>query len=424
MPTSAHYTQAAFFQETTSGTGPANAAAWVASGVRTAPLRGSFDPSGIGQEIVPDERARERINDSLPGQQGIDNPEFTIGYEFEISGSTVADTSAIAQTQQMQLLAHCMGGIQLGTSTTASGTHSTTTVEIDATTGADEGTYVAVQLSAYTAAPTACHVRRITDLTGSVATVDQAFPNAPVDTDPVHAVAQVYVLESDLIDSSANDTTLSWLAQRGPTGGTQNWEIVGSKAQLDTITLERGALAKFALTVFGGSSTDPDTAPSPAWTSEPTFENGVIIGPDTQLFIEDYGTTTNTIIPCSSFSITPGLPVSRDETVTTTAAGLEGTACYTTRPEDMLIELSTTWTADHWADFNSGTLKTIRLSTLRPAGQNIAFSFSRVEIVKVETLENGDALHVKLMCKALEDTLDTDAANEDLHRSRMSVLYY
>ncbi len=427
MPTSAHFTALAFFQETQSGTGPANAAAWVASGVRLGPKRGSVDVSGIGEDMVADERAISRVFDEQEGQHGIDNPEFPAEFEFETNNVVTADTVQIAQTAQMQFFGHMLGGLDRGTASTASGTHSVTTIEPAATTGMDEGTFIAPALSAYTRAPAACHLRRIATLAAGVATVDQAFPNAPVDTDVVNPVATAYINQADLIDSSANDSTLSWLIQRGPTGGVQNWEVVGGKTQLDSIDLSRGALASFVTTTFGGSSSDPSEAPSPAWVDEPSLTPGVVVGPDTQVWFENYGITTNTLLDVSTFSITPGVPVSRDEVVTSNTDGMEGTSCYTTRTESTMIELNCVFNSSataFWDDWDANQLKTVRFSTLRPAGQNVGFSFPRCQVQKVSAVENGDALHVSMTLKCLEDTVNASAANDDLWRSKMTVHWY
>ena len=429
MPTSAHYTALAYWQETTSGTGPANAAAWVSNATRVGPIRGSVDVSSIGADMVDDERAVDRIYYKQQGQVGIDNPEFPAEFEFESNAATTADTSAIAVTSQMTLMEHCMGGLLLGTSTAcaAAGSHTSTAVDMDATTGCDEGTFLAVQIAAYTRAPTALHVRRVTDLTANVATVDQAFPATPADEDEVHAVAQCYVLPSELIDSTANNSTLSWLIQRGPTGGVQNWEVVGAKSQLDSISLGRGEIAKFALQTFGGSHQDPSDAPSPSWTAEPTLTAPFLVGPDCQLWVEDYGTTTNTLLDCSAFNITPGLPVSPDDGVTSNTAGMVARNGYTTRSEPTTIEVNSTFTSsatDFWNDWAVGQLKVVRFATVRPAGQNVAFHFSRCQIRKITAVENGDSLHVSMTLESLEDTYAAAAGNEDLHRSKMTILYY
>lgn len=423
MPDSAHITMAAFWQETASGTGPANATAWVSNATRMAPVRGSIDVEGIGEEIIDDMRSRERVFDEDEGQHGIDNPQWPMEYQFECSDEVVTGTNAITETAQMTFLAHILGGLNLGTRTTASGTHSSTTVEVASGTGMDEGVFIAPALSAYRE-PTACHLRRITGVSSLVLTVDQEFPNAPVNTDVINPVATVYIDQDDLLDSSANDTTLSWLLQLGPTGGDVNWECVGCKSQLDSIKLDRNAIATFVTTTFGGQSTPPDNAANPTWTTEPAYNTPVVIGPDCQVWMEDYGTTTNTLLNCSGFSITPGIPVVPEDLLTEGGVGLEARGGYTTKPDKTMIEITSTWDPAAFTDFEANTLKALRFSTLRPAGQNIGFSFPRVKIKKVSATKNGDVLQVKMLCQALEDTQLTAAANEDLYRSKMTINFY
>lgn len=416
---------AAYWQETTSGTGPANAAAWVSNATRVAPVRGSVDVSGIGEAIVPDERSRERVFDVDEGQHGIDNPEFPMEFQFEVLDAVTADTSQAAATGQTTLLGHILGGQERGYSTTAAvaGAHTGTAIELTATTGMDEGQFIAVALAGHTDT-TACHLRRITGLAAAVATVDQAFPVTPQDGDVVNAVITCYIDQDDLLDSSVNNTTLSWLLQRTATGGTANWECVGCKSQLDSISLDRGAIAKFVTTTFGGQSTPPDNAPSPSWTAEPAYNAPIVVGPDTQVWFEDYGTTTNTLLDCSSFQITPGVPVVMDPLITEGSTGMEAHGGYTTKPEDTMIELQATWSTAEFTDFEADTLKVLRFSTLRAAGQNIGFSFPRVKIRKVEGVQDGDIWRVKILCHALEDAYNSAAGNEDLHRSKMAICYY
>lgn len=427
MPGSAHYHGLAYYQESTSGTGPADAAAWVSGGTRIAPLVGSMDTSKIGPNLLDDERAYDDIFDDEPGVIGLDNPEFNFELYLETPAGSTADASQISATAQMTLFEHIMGGLHRGNTTTASGTHSLTTVEVTSVTNLEVGCHIAVALSNYTGpgGATMCHVRRVTDITSLVLTVDQAFPVAPVDTDVVNACATAYIDSSALEDSSVGPTTLSWLLSRAATGSGPNWEVLGSKAQLDSISFERDDFAKLAVSVMGGSSTTPESAPAPSWTAAPANESPFQLGRYTQFWMQDYGTTTNTVHCANAFGLEePGVPVVRAPTITTDTAGMQGTCGYTTKRADTTAAVTLfPYSSTRWTEYLNRTLKACRIANLAAAGSGCAITMPRAEVVErpdVGDVDGAQSLTFKL--KALRDT--DSVATTQLWRSKFCIVWF
>ncbi|MEM9463258.1 MAG: tetratricopeptide repeat protein [Myxococcota bacterium] len=282
MPGSAHYEKIAFALETTSGVPPVDAAAWVANGFRMSPLRGSLDVSSIGAELIPDERTSDDVYDELPGQLGIDNPEFSFdSYMTTLGAPTAVDTAPVT-TVFGRVLNNALGGsYATETTTLAGGGHTTTVVNVldAAARGIVPGSFVAIEIAGWAPGPTLCHPRRVLAVAGNTAlTLDQPLPIAPSDGEVCRGAVADFPDSSVLEDSAVGPTTLSWLLQRGPTGGSRNWLVRGAKAELGSLSFERNNYVKTSFKVMGGSSAGPNEAPSPLWTAIPSDDPPASVG--------------------------------------------------------------------------------------------------------------------------------------------------
>ena len=434
MPGSSHYNNLAFFQEiTTQGLGPANAAAWVAAmglptGARIAPLQGTVEVSGILPTLLDNESARDRITDDEPDLVGIDNPEFGFEVYAETLGAVVVDGSAAVHTAQTTLMEHTLGGADLGTTRTALGTHSTTTIELDSVAGLAVGGHIAPVLSAYTGpgGATMAHVREIIDITALVVTVDQPFPVAPVDTDEAKACITAHI-DLDVLENSSGaggPYTLSWHIGRDKATASSDatWEVYGAKAQVDSVSFERDSFAKMAFTVMGGSSERPNTAAKPAWTSDPLNQAPMQVGKLTQLWLADYD-TAGAVVDCNAFSLEFGVPVTRAPTITTNSDGMQGTACYTTAREDTVASITLfPHTSALWGEFDTRTLKACRYAILAPPGSGFAVTLPRCEVRAPDFADVDGAAGNTFELKALPD--DNLRGTTELVRSKIKLVWY
>ena len=135
MATSSHPSQLGYFQETTSGTAPANAAAW-ASETRLKHIADSLDISGVKQQVVDDMNAQVNIFGQNQKKKGLKNG-FTVPFSLYATGTgaTTADGSQVAEIDLMTVLDHCWGGLHRGNSEGITTVTSQTQFDLDAEIG-------------------------------------------------------------------------------------------------------------------------------------------------------------------------------------------------------------------------------------------------------------------------------------------------
>lgn len=437
----------AYFTETTQGTAPADAAAWIASGVRLRHIAESLDMSGVGVEQVVDERNQYRVFATEERVVGIDNPEFPFAVYAHGTGATTADTNQVATTapgyELGNLVGHALGGISRGYSTTVSGGASTTTaINVSDASNYEAGEYVAIELGASLPSqyPSGtCFVRRIltvdTGATPDQVTIDQALPAAPPDTAAVHGTIVAYTDETVLCDSNASGGpySRSWLVQKAmpssASGVRESWVFRGCVATLQSIELSRGAAMQLAFQVMAGSHDPPTVAPWPtAWSTNLQLGNAPFaVGPRSEVWLEDEGTTTNTTIHVSSFNVEPGVPRVRVETVTSSGQNMEATSHFAVEPAETTITMSITpFAIDQWTDQIATTRKSLRWSNMGAAGSGFALSFPSVSHIETpKRAINNATTDVEVMFKAHEDAdLSSMPTNAERWRSKMAVVLW
>ena len=185
-----------YFPETTQGTPPANAAAWISSGVRLRHIAETLDVSGIERAMLTDERNQSRVFASELRIEGIDNPEFPFAVYAHGLGETTATGQQVATDapgyELGLLLGHAIGGITRGYSNTCLVSSTTTVLNVTDASDHTVGEFVAVEYAtAYSPYPDGtAWPRRIIALdtvaTPNTITLDQALPQAPATGDPIH----------------------------------------------------------------------------------------------------------------------------------------------------------------------------------------------------------------------------------------------
>ncbi|MBK6920420.1 MAG: hypothetical protein IPH07_23675 [Deltaproteobacteria bacterium] len=417
MTTSTKPSLLAFFQESTQGTGPANGAAWVSSGVRIRHVGDSVDVSGIEQAVVEDERSQEGIFDVEYSVKGLRNTSFPMSLYMTGSGATTAQDDTIAETPLMTVLEHALGGMHLSNSTVlAGGGHTTTVINVDDATNIVEGCLIQVQ----DATDGTIAVRRVLDVSTLAVTLDEALPFTPADADVVPAMATFYVDETVLVDSSAGPTTLSWLIQKGLAAALENFELNGCKSELKSIALTRGGLPTLSFDTMVASFDPPGTAPSPTWSSDPIGNAPVSIGPDTVITYQTQGTTTINPIHVSEFSVEVGVPVVSVDTNTEVEDGMEGRQGYSTQPADTMITLNVVpFGSSAWTQFAADTFRRLRFYKRAAPGQVFAVHFSRCEIKPPKRGAAGPVSSTQIMLRAHKDAANSGAANAQMWRSKI-----
>lgn len=390
MATNYFPSRTSFFLESTPGTPPSSSGVWVSSG-RSIYTILQPDVSSFLQNMIEDERSREHVLREQPMIKGIKGlNEF--GFETYMHGhedTTLADTDQVAATNLSTLLLNCLGGEFRGTTSTAStsGAHSTTEVEVDDDTGMPIGSWVGLP-----DADGVIHHRRVTDNTstpsggGTVLTLHRALPFTPSDSDVIRGLLVLHVDESVLEDAVAQTTTTSWLMEMGRTE--QRWLAMGCAANLSGITIARNEAAKLAFNVLVGSFRTPeentDDSLAPSWSADPTGSAGAVVGPLTDVFIQDFGTATENCVHAASVEVTPNVTRTRVESTTECNTGMPGTATYGfTNESSPEMSVVVTPRADSYLDdFNAGTLQHVQFER-RSATDGAGFSIylPRAEIM-------------------------------------------
>lgn len=421
MTASAFPLEVAYFQETAQGTGPANAAAWVSSGTRVR-------VNSVGEppltQMIDDPRSQERIFTVNDKVQGLENGEWTI--QLPLAGAEVQTSAAsqVAATAYSNILAHCLGNQSRTYRTTAktAGSHSTSTIELDSNTGYDEGTFLAVEHSSGNV-----YIRRVTDLTGDVATFDHVLPFTPSDGDNIWPCIAVYVDQDVLCSSVAGPYTLSWLLQHGGASSGEIWEMNGCKGEITSINIERNSLASVDINNQVTSFKDPTETSEPNWTVAPSGSAGVPIGPSVECFLGTYGSAALNQVHVESIAVEPGVPAVPVDTTTEVdpvPGGMPGRWGYSTRPADTLITLNLVpWASSYTTDFSAGTKRVFSYQKVAPAASAFAIHASRCEIVEEPARGTaGPVSSSRIVLRCHEDTDNSAAGTANLWKSKLTIV--
>lgn len=410
----------AYVDETTQGTGPADAAAWVTDGVRLRHIMGTLDPSGFKQSTIEDERSQENVQDFDPVILGIKGGvEFPFDVPLHGLGDTTASGNTVDQNELSELLEHCMGGVHLSNSTVATG-GTTTTAILTADTAIALGCYVVVVLPDM---PQVNYPRRVVAFNGGTNTVtfDEVLPRAVAADDVIHGAATHYFDEDILNDSSIGPSTRSWLISVGRGSEREHWEANGCKSYIDALELPRNGVAKAKIKTKVASFQTPDELSDPAFTATPDGDAGTAIGPRSSLWLQDYGSTAAASRHCIDLAIKPGGVPEPVETLTEVESGMPGISHYGLARDKTTATVKTLFSQGEFQDFNAGTLKVLRWVRHGGPGVGFAVAMHRCEVRETPTMAPvGPSMGMELEIHALRDT--TAIASTDLARSRLVIV--
>lgn len=398
----------ATFPETTPGTPPANAAAWVSSGTRHNHIQENTTIEDFVATDIEVVQSEESVLDHQLRVEGLRNSSGPIGIYWTGTDVTTSAGSQVAQTSQSTLIENAMGGVHRTNSTVLSGSHSATSIEVVADTNFAVGAHIAWEH------PTTglLYCRRLLENTaGTTWSLDEALPQTAADDDVIHGCITHYVSESVLNDSAQSGRQFSMWYKKADLAA-HIYEVTGCKLQLDSISLPRDGLATLSFTRHSANFTAPhESPPDPSWTDPPSGAAPTGIGPLHEGHIVDYGSTTSNNECVNDLEISIGLPILRDATQTTVNSGMQGTCKYYLGRGETTATLMVNPDTAFMTDWDSGTYKNFRYSaTPESAGQGIAFHMPRAEILRTPIYGvNGEVSKYQLTCKAHRDTTSIGA---------------
>lgn len=404
----------AFYQETTQGDPPAD---WDNDGTLVDHLEA--DPSSITQSLIEDATLNTRAKTKRLKIKGLKNVEgVKVGLNWHGSEVETTDTNQVTQTALAQILEHCMGGQQLGYSTTC--TAGTAAIPVVASgTGIDEGVFLGFEDQDD---PGRVHIRRVVSWNngGLAATLDQALPFTPANGDKVHACIMSYIDEDILEDSEAGPYTFSWRIEKGTEAV---WDLMGTKANL-ALQFPRNAPPRLDLTIMAATWRH-ESLTKETWTQTPAGKAPLAIGPGTQIFLQTYGTYTDNTYCTSSFAMEPGIAIMPIDTVVThEGSNMEGRCGYTIGQADTTATIQIVPFDNDWETvLQNNTFKTLRYCQVAQAGKSWAVHFSRCEITETPkhgTFSNAQGVNIKFT--AHEDLANSNASNAKLWRSNIILV--
>lgn len=410
-------TSLARFQEVTQGTGPVNAAAWVASGVRHRHIMESLDLSAFKQTVIEDERSQEDVQAGevvilgIKGGVEFSHEEYATGLEDPAAAGDPVVPNEIAT-----YLTHCMGGAFFSNTTTATGGTTTTAILTDDTDCAIGCHFWIVQGGRR-------YLRRVTEFDGgtNTITIDEAMPNAVANGDVILGAATIYFDEDALNDSSIGPTTWSWLLSQGRGSAREHWEANGCKSFVESISLSRNAAPKLTFKTLVASFDTPDDLSDPSWTTDPEGAAPVAIGPRTSCSLCDYGSTTASPIHAVEVAIKPGGQPSPIDTTTEVETGMPGRAGYGLTKDKSTATVKTIFDSARLADFTASQLLNFKWWRDGGEGRLFGVQMSRCHIRETPTTSPaGPSMGLDLELEALKDLATVDTT--DLARTRLAVV--
>lgn len=413
--------QLAYAEDTTQGTPPENATAWVADGTRVHHI--SLDVSGVKIEQAEDMRSQVHIHDVERMVKGVRNSEVPYGLYLTGTGVVTASGAQVAETDLAAQLRFGLGGVHRSNSAVLSGVHTTTTIDPDSDASWAVGGHVAVE----DPDTGLCYIRRLVSVAAGVWTLDQALPFTPVDDDVVHGAITIYYDHAVMASSNGagGPYTQSWWIEKGDgIPSRELWELRGAVTELGTIEFPRNDTAKLEATIKCASWIGPsESVPEPVWVDDESGEAPQIIGPDTELFLQDYGTATGGGICAVSASITPGVPRLPTGSVNTLQPNMHAICDWHSGRAEGLADIAIAPFVDFpFERYHANAYVTFRIAKVQTAGSCFAVTMPRAEIKETPTRNDGTG---EISGSGFQLRAHRDLASvgtTELARSRMSIV--
>ncbi len=393
-----------------STTGEWEAAETAGTAVQIPHLASSLGIDQIALTEVSPEFVRQRVKQTQPTETALSNVNYPISMYVTGLGSTLAAGTTATATALTRMLVNTLGGVHYTeTCTLAGGGHTATVVNVD-----DASTLAVGAMLAWEDSDGLLHPRVITDVTGLAVTLNWALPSTPNDAELMRGGATIFIDEDVITDTSSNlSSTFSACIQKGA-NASAGWEVRGCKAELSGLSFARNDFPTAEYTIQGMSFSDPSAGPSPDLPTV-AFPNPQVIGPDSQVIVNDAGSTTLTTVCNGDVTVEPGVPVVPLECMADNLGDTEGIGLFSSGPADTLINVdifpyAATWHTDKAANTN----KQVGVIKNAASGNCFAFVAQNCEIQTVNP-GTGDFTSSDLQLRAVE--LNPTTATTALERS-------
>ena len=410
--------EVAYQAETVFGTDPGS---WAASGQTLHHDPAAVDLSGVGREMVENPRQVADVFEVPDKLHGLFGGSIPLSLPMHGTGTVTADTVQVVQTDLGEILEHMLGGDKRTySSTCGAGNLTTTTFDPALTTDIDEGVWLAI---ADAGDANRLFFTQCASWDGTTWTSDVVLPFTPANGDVLHGVEANYIDSSALIDGGDTDT-FAWLVQKGVVGSKECFLFTGAKAEFASLTLGRGTPAMLGINVHYAKHVGPDAQSEVTLALTPNNSAPAIVGGDADFWMEDDGTTTRTLHKVNELTLTPGVPVLPQDTITTHNANTPGKSGWTTGPSDTLmslnlLEVTTAW----WDDFQADTKQVARYQNTGSAGNAFGVHMSRAQIIETPKRGTAESLSSSMLSlRANRDSVNAAAGTAQLWQSKFVIL--
>ena len=375
------------------------------------------DPGVISQSLVDDATLETSVFDERLALKGIRNQDsLKIKLNWHGTGSVTASGDAVTQTPLMKVLEHCWGGQVRTKSTTCTG-GTALIPELASVDTISPGVFIGFE---DLGDPGRVHIRRVLAVNTLAVTLDQGLPFTPANGDKAHGTCATYLDEEAIEDTTDGNKTLAWRIERS--GSDAVYEFRGTASNL-AINVGRNAPPSLELSVMAGNFAHEGLTKE-SWTQTPSGQAPLACGRDTKLFLQVYGTHTNTDPHAFSVAVETGVNRTPIDTMVEVEAGMEGRAGYSLGRGRTFMSATLTPMTKAWeVALQADTIYKGRYAQVAQAGKAWAVHCSRMEIAetpKFATASDTQATSVKFM--AFQDLTNADASNQRLWKSRIILV--
>lgn len=415
-------TSVAFWPETTAGTTPVDAAAWITAlgggGTAFRMYVEEFPVEHIlGEVEVENVDMQTRVHSKGKPHKGLRTADggSMVSRMFG-TGETYSTGDQVAENGLGYLLGHSLGGRSRGNHAEVTAVTSQLIFEVDDASNLAVGQMLVVA----TAAGLVGHAVQILAIDGVEITVDRATSITIAIGSKVFGTDNAYVDQAALTNpQDAGFKTLSILRTAGP----HCWMLGGAHLGLTGITLERNAPPRLNWEVLAAAGYPPgDGAPSlPAFVD--TIEGSAqtaSVGRRTRCFLQTYGVTTAANREIHGVTVTPGVPVLPQDTVTETDEGMPGRSGYRTEPADSIIEIIVPLTTTEQTQWTTGATLVFTYWQIAACGYGWGVHARKCNVMKppVPVIEGSNQWRMTLQ------PVDDETGATELAASKIIVFRY
>jgi hypothetical protein len=405
------------------GTTPADASAWATEAFRIFATEANVDYI-VGRAQVVNVDLTPRVHMSMIHHKGLRTADGgAITSRLWSTGNTThSPGDQVPATPLGLLLEHALGGSTRSNDTAITAVTNQHSVTVAAAVSLERGQIVAFEDAAGKLWPA-----QILTLSGSDITVDRDQPAGftLAEATKVHGAECIYPEQAALTNAQdPNYSTVSLLYQFGP----HCWMVGGAHLGVDTLNFPRGEQPTIGWTVQAAAGYPPgDGAPSePTWsgTSANIHSHNDVqaIGRGTRGFLQAYGTTTHAAFSLISASVSVGVPILPQDSVTEIDSGMEGRIGYRTEEGETIIEIVVALDADYQTMWVNGGYFTCTYYQVGPKGTCWAVHLPKAFMDGPPAAANDGTNRWTIRLRATEP--DTTSSTTEASKAKIMLAFY